>query len=203
MAWFVEYGKDSRFLIRILTIIVVVQAVVIMALGFLAVKQRVLYVNPSKAIGTAYVGYVSDDSAAFFGMAFLYFLGNVNKYSVIEQYKTAYLLMSPQLQSAMKRTLDSDAADVAKSDISVETTPLTYKVEGNGEEFAVTINTTRISYVYGQPGKEELLQYAINCRKGHISKFNPYGLEVTSYDTKTLASGGPAIAAALQESQKR
>ena len=194
MPLFVEYGELERFLIKVLTIIVTVESLVIMGLGFLAVKQRVVYVNPSNVIGTTHVGYVPDDSAAYFGMTFIFFLGNVNEYSAKEQYKSAYLLMSPKLQSVMKRTFEGEIAEIKNSDISVQTTPITYKVQGNGDEFTVIIEAIRKSYVYGQDAKKEKLQYTISCQKAHITKTNPFGLEVTSYENKVVAEGA-AIAA--------
>jgi hypothetical protein len=189
MPFFLEYAEDNRFLLKILTIIVSVESVVIMGLGFFAVKQRIVYINPSHVIGSTHVGYVPDEAVAHFGMAFLSFVGNVNQYSVNEQYKSAYLLMSPKLQSAMKRTLESEMAEIRKSDMSIQTTPTDLKVKGDGETFTLTIETARLSFVYGQEAKREKLVYTINCRKAGTRKSNPFGLEVTSYDNAVIAAG--------------
>ena len=189
MSFFLEYGEDSRFLIRILTIIVTIESVVIMALGFLAVKQRIIYINPSEVVGSTYVGYVPDEMVTFFGTTFVYFLGNVNQYSVTEQYKSAYLLMSPKLQSAMKRTLEGDIAEITKSDMSIQTTPTDCKVKGDGQTFTLIVEATRLSFVYGQETKRERLIYNIRCQKAVTRKSNPFGLEVTSYDNQVIAAG--------------
>ena len=195
MNLFVGYGEDARFTIRLLTLLVAVESLVIMALGFFAVRQRIIYVNPSNVIGSAYVGYVPEEAAGYFGLSFISFLGNVNQYSVKDQYQTAYLLMSPKLASAMKRTLESDMSEIQKSDMSIQTTPLDVKVTGDGETFSIEIEATRMSYVYGQETKREKLRYTLRCQKAPTRKWNPFGLEVTSYDNEVVASGRNITAA--------
>jgi len=189
VAFFLEYAEDNRFLLKILTIIVCIESLVIMALGFLAVKQRIVYINPSQVIGSTYVGYVPDEAVAHFGMAFISFFGNVNQYSVNEQFKSAYLLMSPRLQSAMKRTLESEMAEIKKSDMSIQTTPMDLKMKGDGQTFVLTVEVARMSFVHGQETKREKLVYTIKCQKAATRKSNPFGLEVTSYDNEIIAAG--------------
>ncbi|MDA8103762.1 MAG: TraE/TraK family type IV conjugative transfer system protein [Nitrospiraceae bacterium] len=189
MSFFLEYGEDSRFLIKILALIVTIESIVIMGLGFLAVKQRIIYINPSQVVGSTYVGYVPEEMVTLFGTTFVYFLGNANQYSVGEQYKSAYLLMSPKLQSAMKRTLEGDIAEITKSDMSIQTIPTDCKVKGDGQTFTLIIEAARLSFVYGQETKREKLLYNIRCQKAATRKSNPFGLEVTAYDNQVVAIG--------------
>ncbi|MBE0427220.1 MAG: hypothetical protein IBX72_11335 [Nitrospirae bacterium] len=189
MSFFVQYGEDSRFLIKVLTIIICVETLVIGFLGLFSIKQKIVYINPSSVIGTARVGYVPDEMKAYFAMTFVSFLGNVNPHSAFEQYKAAYQLMSPKLQSAMKSNLESEIAEINKSNISIQTTPLKHKVKNSGESATVDIEAVRISYVYGQETKKEKVLYSITCHKARTRASNPFGLEVNSYDYKVIASG--------------
>jgi hypothetical protein len=146
-------------------------------------------------IGSAYVGYVPQEAAGYFGLSFISSLGNVNQYSVKEQYQTAYLLMSPRLASAMKRTLETEMVEIQKSDMSIQTTPLDVKVTGDGEVFTISIEAARMSYVYGQETKREKLRYTLRCQKAPTRKWNPFGLEVASYDNEVIGSGNAMTAA--------
>jgi hypothetical protein len=186
---FVEYGEDVKFINKMLVALVCVMAVVIMVLGVLAAKQRIIYVNPSQVIGSAYVGYVPEEAVGYFGASFISFLGNSNQYSVKQQYQTAYLLMSPRLQSAMKSTLEQEMNEIQKSDMSIQTTPLSVKVTPEGDEFNIDIDATRISYVYGQETKREKLHYTLVCDRTATRNWNPFGLEVLSYNNTVVATG--------------
>lgn len=195
MPLFVEYAEDIKFINKVLVAIVCMMSLVIMTLGFFAVRQRIVYVNPSQVIGSAYVGYVPEEAVGYFGVSFISFLGNTNQYSVKEQYQTAYLLMAPRLQSAMKPTLEQEMAEIQKSDMSIQTTPLDVKVAADGDTFTVDIDVTRISYVYGQETKREKLHYKLICQKTATRKWNPFGLEVVSYDNTVVATGNNIAAA--------
>jgi type IV secretory pathway component VirB8 len=189
MSLFIEYGKDSNFIIKVLTIVICVETFVIAFLGLFIVKQKIVYINPSSVIGTSRVGYVPDEMSAYFAMTFISFLGNINPYSAFEQYKAAYQLMSPKLQSAMKSNLESEIAEINKSNISIQTTPIKYKVKNSGESASIDIEAIRISYAYGQEAKKEKVLYNINCNKAKTRASNPFGLEVNSYDYKVIAAG--------------
>lgn len=198
MAFFLEYGEDQRFLIKALVIIACVAVAAVVVLGVLSVKERITYINPTGVMGTTNAGYVPDEYAVYFGMTFLYFLGNVNKYSVEEQYKSAFQLMAQKLQSAMQSTLETEMAEIKRSNMSIETATLTYSpvVRGDNDTFTLSLEAVRVSYVMGQPGKTDKLLYTINCRKARTMKSNPFGLEVTSYENKVIASGDNITAAA-------
>lgn len=198
MPLFVQYGDDIKFVNRILTLIVCVMSVVIMILGVFAVKQRIIYVNPSQVIGSAYVGYVPEEAVGYFGATFLGYLGNSNQYSVKEQYQTAYLLMAPRLQSAMKHTLEQEMNEIQKSDMSIQTTPTEVQVAGDGGSYTVTIEAARMSFVYGQETKREKIKYKLICQKTATRKWNPFGLEVVSYDSEVVSSGKALAASANQ-----
>lgn len=188
--FFVQYGEDNRFLIKVLTVIICVETFVISILGFFSVKQRIIYVNPSSVVGSTRVGYVPDEYMGYFANTFVFLIGNVNAHSAFEQYKAAYQLMSPKLQSAIKGNLESEITEISKSDITVQTTPLNYKVQNStGESAAIDIEAIRISYAYGQEAKKEKVLYTINCKKAKTRASNPFGLEVTSYDYKVISSG--------------
>ena len=85
MSLFLEYGRDRTFLIRILMVMVVMFAVTIVLIAFFAVRQRIIYINPSHVIGTTTVGYVPDDAAIYFAQTFITFLGNVNRDTALDQ----------------------------------------------------------------------------------------------------------------------
>lgn len=187
MSIFVEYGKDSRFLIKILTLIVVVESVVMLVMAAYTVKQRIVYVNPNNVVGTTKVGHVPDEYAAYFGLAFLSFLGNVNSISIDEQYKTAFLLMSPQLQSNVKAVLLKDMEEIKRSNMTMQVTPLNYKIEQQDDIYTTTIEAVRVSFVYGQETRKSLATYILKCKKGRITKNNPFGLEVVSYEIKSIS----------------
>lgn len=190
MSYFVAYGEESRFIIRVLVVLVVLLSLVVALLGFLSVKQRILYINPTAIVGTARVGYVPDEYISFFGMTFLYYLGNVNPYSVLSQYKTAYQMMTPELQSVMKKTLEDEIAEIQRSQISIQTTPLSDKIiKYDGDSYTVEVNVVRVSWVYGKEADKKQQVYTIKCRKSRTNKKNPFGLEVVSYDFKTVGSG--------------
>jgi len=190
LRFFLEYAEDTRFLLRVMTLIVCVESAVIMILGFMAVRQRIVYINPSQVIGTAYVGHVPDEAAGYFALSFLSFFGNVNKYSALEQYKSAYLLMSPQLQSLMKTTLEKEIDEITRSDISIQITPTAPpKITGDGASFTIVVDAVRRSFVYGQEAKNETLRYTIKCQKARTRRSNPFGLEVTSYDSQVVSTG--------------
>lgn len=197
MAFFLEYGEDQRFLIKVLVIIAGVAVAGVVILGLLAVKERIVYVNPSNVIGTAKVGYVPDEYVSYFGMTFIFFLGNANKYSVEEQYKSAMLLMSQQLESAVDARLMSEIKDIQQSNLSVETHPTAYYpvARGDNDMFTLSIEAIRTSYAFGQPGTPQKLLYTINCRTARTRKSDPFGLEVTNYDFKVIASGDNITAA--------
>ncbi len=205
MSLFVNYGDDARFVTKVLTIIIVVETLVIAFLGFFSVKKDIVYINPSNVIGTARVGYVPDDAVAFFGMAFLSFIGNVNPYSVFEQYKSAYELMSPRLQSGMLTSLNKDIKQIGSSNISIQTIPLKYTVVSSGDIYTLNIEAVKVSYAYGQESQNLKLLYTIKCDKTTTSPVNPFGLEVLSYDWKVTeknigntGAGSGAASAAYQ-----
>jgi len=190
MPFFVEYAKDSRYLIKMLATLVVIETFVILGLGFLSIKPRVIYINPSAVVGTARVGYVPDEAAVYFGLSFISFFGNVNHFSALEQYKVSYNLMSPKLQSAMKRTLEAEIKEIEKSNMSIQTTPIKAEVKANTENaIIVEIEAIRTSYVYGQETKRDKILYTLSCQKTATRKSNPFGLEVASYDQKIIAIG--------------
>lgn len=194
MSFFVTYGEESRFIIRVLVILVICLSIVVALLGFLSVKQRILYINPTAIVGTARVGYVPDEYISFFAMTFLYYLGNTNPYSALSQYKTAYQMMAPELQSAVKKTLENEIEEIGKSQISIQTTPLSDKiVKYDGDSYTVEINVVRVSWVYGKEADKKQQVYTVKCRKSKTNKKNPFGLEVVSYDFKTVNSDNIAV----------
>lgn len=196
MPFFLDYAKDSRYLIKILTFLIVLETLVILALGFLSIKPRVIYINPSTVVGTARVGYVPDEAAVFFGMSFISFFGNVNPYSALEQYKVTYNLMSPKLQSAMKTKLENEIKEIEKSNMSIQTTPVKAEVKkSESDNITLEIEAVRISYVYGQETKKDKILYTLNCQKTATRKSNPFGLEVVSYDNKIVATGNNVLPA--------
>jgi len=185
LGYFVDYGEESRFLIKILTTLVILLTCIIVILGFLTVKQKILYINPSVITGTARVGYIPDDYVSYFAMTFVFFRGNANPYSVLEQYKTAYQMMSPRLQSAEKSALEKEVDEIQKSQMSIQTTPVSDSVKYNGDEYIVSIKAIKVSWVYGKESSKEEINYTIVCKKSNIRKSNPFGMEVVSYDFKT------------------
>lgn len=189
MPFFLDYAKDSRYLIKMLAFLVVVETFVILALGFLSIKPRVIYINPSVVVGTARVGYVPDEAAIYFGMSFISFFGNVNHLSALEQYKVSYNLMSPKLQSAMKRTLETEIKEIEKSNMSIQTIPVKAEVKNSKDDnIVIEIEAIRVSYVYGQETKKDKILYTLSCQKTATRKSNPFGLEVVSYDSKVIAA---------------
>lgn len=188
MPFFLDYAKDSRYLIKVLACLVVLETLVILALGFLSIKPRVIYINPSTVVGTARTGYVPDEAAVYFGTSFISFFGNVNHLSALEQYKVTYNLMSPKLQSAMKRVLEAEIKEIEKSNMSIQTTPIRAEVKASKDDIiTIEIEAVRISYVYGQETKKDRVLYTLNCQKTATRKSNPFGLEVVSYDHKVIA----------------
>jgi dTDP-D-glucose 4,6-dehydratase len=97
--------------------------------------------------------------------------------------------MAPKLQSAMKRTLESEMAEIKKSDMSIQTTATDCVVKGDGETYTLTVEAVRMSFVYGQEAKREKLRYTIKAQKTVTRKANPFGLEVTSFDNEIVATG--------------
>lgn len=186
MSLFVEYGKDSRYLIRILAMVICVEAAVIVLLGMAVVKGNIIYINPDNVIGTAKRGYVPDDYAAYFGMMFIHFRGNSSPATVKEQYRSAFALMSARLQSQEADILKKEANEIIGSNISLQTIPTGYAVRSSNEGFSIDIEAMRISYAYGQEASRKIVKYLISCNKTRTTKSNPFGLEVSSYDYKVI-----------------
>lgn len=186
MSLFLEYGKDSRFLIKILTVVSCLFAVVILLLGVSIMRQNVVYINPANVIGTAKVGYIPDSSAIYFGMAFVHFLGNVSPQTVKQQYSSAFFLMSPRLQSAVLDRLRRESDEIAASNIAVQTIPTEVNITERGNNnFTIEITASRVAYAMGREASRTTVRYTIHCSRAKINANNPFGLEVTSYDFRT------------------
>lgn len=183
MKFFLEYAEDTRFLMRILTGIVCVETFIIGLLGFSVIKQRIIYINPSSIIGTTNIGYVPDEMVGYFGTAFVSYLGNFNPEAVVGQYKGAFKLMSPGLQSNIRTVFEKDVKDVEVNNITLQTVPLKYEVSNrSGDSFTIKIDALRLSYAYGQEAQKVKVLYTINCEKTRPNTYNPFGLQVTQYD---------------------
>jgi hypothetical protein len=187
LSLFLGFGDSARFLIRMLTTSLCVALITIALLAYKVFNRDVLYINPSAITGTARVGYVTAEYAGSFGEAFVSYIGNVNKESATSQYKKAYLLMSPQLQSSMHDVFLKDLNAINSSDISIQTVPLSHEVQGNtGKTFNIMVKATRTSWSGGQAGSRQIVVYSMACQKAKITEQNPFGLEVTSYDFKIM-----------------
>ena len=185
MSLFLGFGEDAKFLIRMLTAVVCVLLVAVAFLAYKVFNRDVLYINPSAITGTARVGYITNEYAGSFGDAFVNYIGNVNREAANAQYRQAYLMMSPQLQSSMQPVLRKDLEAINSSDISIQTVPLSHEIQGNaGKTFNITVKATRISWTGGQAGSKQLVVYTMDCQKAKVTQENPFGLEVISYDFK-------------------
>lgn len=197
--FFVNLGEDQRFLIKALLVVVCILSLITMFLAYFTVNQRVIYINPGQVIGTAAVGAVPDGAVGYFAMTFLFFMGNANNISAEEQMKSAYLLMTPQLQSARTTELKENVDQIKQGDMVIQTVPLSYKVRNNRNDYDVDIDVVRMSFVYGQPVKKERRLYTLTCQKAATRNTNPFGMEVVSYDYKVLSSGDAINAPAPQK----
>ena len=185
MSIFLGFGEDAKFLIRCLVVIVCILGVSVVGLAYKVFNRDVLYINPSAITGTARVGYITPEFAGAFADAFVSYLGNVNKESANTQYRQAYLLMSPELQSALQPVLRKDLEAINSSDLSIQTVPIKHNTEGyTGKTFNITVNATRVSWSRGQVGSKQTAIYTIACQKASVTQTNPFGLEVISYDFK-------------------
>lgn len=183
MKFFLEYAEDTRFLMRILTAIVCIETFIIGILGFSVIKQRIIYINPSSIIGTTNIGYVPDEMVGYFGTAFVSYLGNFNPEAVVGQYKAAFKLMAPGLQSNIRGVFEKDVKDVELNNVTLQTVPLKYEVSSRNENtFSIKIDALRLSYAYGQEAQRVKVLYTINCEKTRPNTYNPFGLQVTRYD---------------------
>lgn len=183
---FVDYGEKAKFLIKLLTIIVIVQFIVIVIFAFNFSKRNIIYINPAVIMGKTQIGYVPDEYAEHVALLFINYLGNFSPLTVKKQFYNAYILQSPSLQRQTLTTLKNEANEVENGKIVVQTTPIKTEISKNNNIYRVTVNAHRVSFISGFKTSEKEVQYVIDLKPASPTKENYLGMEVINYDYKII-----------------
>jgi len=183
---FLDYGEKARFLIKMLTIMVIIEFAIIIIFAFSLTKRNIVYINPSYIVGKTQVGYIPNEYAEQVALLFINYLGNFSSLSVKKQFYNAFVLEGTDLQSKNLNTLKREAQEIESSGIVVQTTPVESKVEKEGATFRVSVKAHRVSFVSGFKTSEKEVQYIIFLKQKSPTKENPLGMEVINYEYQIL-----------------
>jgi len=183
---FLDYGEKARFLIKTLTVMVIIEFAIIIIFAFSLSKRNIVYINPSYIVGKTQVGYIPNEYAEQVALLFINYLGNFSPLSVKKQFYNAFVLEGTDLQSKNLNTLKREAQEIESSGMVVQTTPVESKVEKEGDTFRVSVKAHRVSFVSGFKTSEKEVQYIIFLKQKSPTKENPLGMEVINYEYQIL-----------------
>ena len=183
---FLDYGEKAKFLIKTLTVMVIIEFAIIIIFAFSLSKRNIVYINPSYIVGKTQVGYIPNEYAEQVALLFINYLGNFSPLSVKKQFYNAFVLEGTDLQSKNLNTLKREAQEIESSGMVVQTTPVESKVEKEGDTFRVSVKAHRVSFVSGFKTSEKEVQYIIFLKQKSPTKENPLGMEVINYEYQIL-----------------
>ena len=184
---FLHYGDDLRRFNRIVVILCVVLTAAVAILATQVGRSKFIYIDPDKIVGEAKVGYVPPKYVDLFSKYFVSTLMTAMPEDAFAAHKAAYVLMSKQLASKMKSTLEGEIETIKQGNLYIWTIPVRVSSEQTGRDnYTVKLWARKVSFSFGKPVGDKYIECQLTINKTAPKELNPFGLEVDGYDYKEV-----------------